>query len=70
MAPGIFPALLAMQAVWFLTWEPGMEQGIIAGLAIGLAVARRRGAAPDLPSRPGGPPDAVPLPRPRVAALD
>jgi len=70
LAPGIFPALLAMQAVWFLTWEPGMEQGIIAGLAIGLAVARRRGAAPGLPSRPGSPPDAVPLPRPRVAALD
>jgi hypothetical protein len=67
LAPGIFPALLAMQAVWFLTWEPGMEQGIITGLAIGLAVARRRGAAPVRPARP---PDAVTLPRPRVRALD
>lgn len=46
LTPGVFPALLAMQAVWFLTWEPGMEQGIITGLAVGLVVARGRGAAP------------------------
>jgi O-antigen ligase len=42
---GVFPALLAMQAVWFLTWIPGMEQGIITGLAVGLVAARGRGAA-------------------------
>jgi O-antigen ligase len=42
LAPGVFPALLAMQIVWFLAWVPGMEQGIITGLAVGLA-ARSRG---------------------------
>jgi O-antigen ligase len=44
LTPDVFPALLAMQAVFFLTWIPGMEQGIITGLAVGLA-ARGRGAA-------------------------
>ena len=56
LTPGVFPALLAMQAVWFLTWEPGMEQGIITGLAVGLVVARGRGAAPAPQPRPGSPP--------------
>jgi hypothetical protein len=37
LAPGVFPALLAMQVVWFIAWVPGMEQGIITGLAAGLA---------------------------------
>ena len=46
LATGVFPALLAMQAVWFLTWIPGMEQGIITGLAVGLVAARSHGAAP------------------------
>lgn len=44
LAPGIFPALLAMQIVWFIAWIPGMEQGIITGLAAGLAAYSRRGA--------------------------
>ena len=70
LAPGVFPALLAMQAVWFLTWEPGMEQGIITGLAIGLVVARDRSAAPVPLPRPGSPPVAAGLPRPRVGAAD
>jgi hypothetical protein len=41
---GILPALLAMQIVWFLTWVPGDEQGIITGLAIAAAahVSSRR----------------------------
>ena len=43
LAPGVFPALLAMQIVWFLAWIPGMEQGIITGLAAGLAAASRGG---------------------------
>jgi hypothetical protein len=31
-----------MQVVWFLAWIPGMEQGIITGLAAGLAAYSRR----------------------------
>jgi O-antigen ligase len=46
LAPGVFPALLAMQVVWFLTWIPGMEQGVVTGLAIGLAAMRERGRPP------------------------
>jgi hypothetical protein len=68
LTPGMFPALLAMQAVWFLTWEPGMEQGIITGLAIGLVVARRRRVVPVPQPRPGSPPVAAGLPRRRVGA--
>jgi O-antigen ligase len=44
LGPGVIPALLAMQLVWFLTWVPGSEQGIVTGLAIAVAAAR-------LPSR-------------------
>jgi hypothetical protein len=57
LAIGVFPGLLAMQAVWFLAWIPGMEQGIITGLAVGLVAARGRGAAP------------VPQPRLRTPAI-
>jgi hypothetical protein len=32
-----------MQIVWFFAWTPGMEQGIITGLAAGLAAYSRRG---------------------------
>jgi O-antigen ligase len=67
LTPGVFPALLAMQAVWFLTWEPGMEQGIIAGLAVGLVVARGRRVVPVPQQRPGRPPVAAGLLRRRVA---
>jgi hypothetical protein len=55
LATGVFPALLAMQAVWFLTWIPGMEQGIITGLAVGLVAARSGGAAPVPQRRLGSP---------------
>jgi O-antigen ligase len=51
LAPSVFPALLAMQIVWFLVWTPGMEQGIITGLAAGLA-AYSRGRVRVLPARP------------------
>ena len=44
LSTGVFPALLAMQAVWFLVWETGMEQGILTGLAVGIVAARSRGA--------------------------
>ena len=46
LAPGVFPALLAMQLVWFLTWIPGMEQGIVTG-------SPGRGAWPALPGGAG-----------------
>jgi O-Antigen ligase len=39
LGPGVIPALLAMQIVWFLTWVPGSEQGIVTGLAIAVAAA-------------------------------
>ena len=39
LGPGVLPALLAMQIVWFLTWVPGSEQGIVTGLAIAVAAA-------------------------------
>jgi O-Antigen ligase len=39
LGPGVLPALLAMQLVWFLTWVPGSEQGIVTGLAVGVAAA-------------------------------
>ena len=42
LSPRVFPALLAMQLVWFVTWIPGMEQGIITGLAVALAATRVR----------------------------
>jgi hypothetical protein len=71
LAPGVLPALLAMQTIWFFTWLPGMEQGIITGLAVALAASRagdqdtfprlgRRpppvAAPPVAASAPGGPP--------------
>jgi hypothetical protein len=40
LGPGVIPALLAMQIVWFLTWVPGSEQGIVTGLAVGVAAAQ------------------------------
>jgi hypothetical protein len=48
LGPGIVPALLAMQIVWFLTWIPGSEQGIVTGIAVAIAAgqAARRRVAP------------------------
>ena len=40
LGPGVMPALLAMQIVWYLTWVPGSEQGIITGLAVAAAASR------------------------------
>jgi O-antigen ligase len=34
---GVLPALLMMQLVWFVAWSPGIEQGIVTGIAISLA---------------------------------
>jgi O-Antigen ligase len=50
LGPGMIPALLAMQIVWFLTWVPGSEQGMVTGLAVAVAAAsvgkRNRHAGP------------------------
>jgi O-Antigen ligase len=62
LGPGLFPALLVMQVIWFITWVPGLEQGIITGLAVGLAAAGVRGGQLAFPhperwtirSAPGG----------------
>jgi hypothetical protein len=35
----MLPALLAMQIVWYITWPPGSEQGIVTGLAAAVAAA-------------------------------
>jgi O-Antigen ligase len=53
LGPGVLPALLAMQIVWYLTWPPGNEQGIVTGLAAAVAaaeVSRRRLAARPVPA--------------------
>jgi hypothetical protein len=57
LSPSVFPALLVTQLVWFLTWIPGNEQGIITGLALALAVEsirRRRALRSSLAARPPG----------------
>jgi hypothetical protein len=47
----MLPALLAMQLVWYLTWVPGTEQGMVTGLAIAVAAAQApRRTAPDGPA--------------------
>jgi hypothetical protein len=47
---GMMPALLVMQVVWYITWIPGSEQGIVTGLALAMAampaVARRQAPMP------------------------
>jgi hypothetical protein len=40
LGPSVIPALLVMQIVWFLTWVPGSEQGIVTGIACALAAAQ------------------------------
>ncbi len=59
--PGVLPALVAMQLVWFITWVPGAEQGIITGLALAVVAARARAAR----SRSRPPVDAVSPPAAR-----
>jgi hypothetical protein len=53
LGPGVLPALVAMQIVWYLTWVTGTEQGIVTGLAIAVAaaeVSRRRLVARPVPA--------------------
>jgi O-antigen ligase len=42
LGPAVLPAPVAMQLVWFITWVPGAEQGIVTGLAIALVAAGER----------------------------
>ncbi|MGY1831183.1 O-antigen ligase family protein [Geodermatophilus sp. SYSU D01180] len=35
--PSVLPALLAMQLVWYLMWVPGLEQGVVTGMAVAVA---------------------------------
>jgi hypothetical protein len=58
--PSMLPPLLAMQVIWALTWVPGLEQGIVTGIAIAVAVAgvRRRAPGP-CPPEPVGVRDRV-----------
>ena len=51
LGPDVLPALVAMQLVWFLTWVPGSEQGIVTGLAIAVAAAETSRQNLPLPSR-------------------
>jgi O-antigen ligase len=37
---GVLPALLMMQVIWFMAWVPGIEQGILTGIAISLTAHR------------------------------
>ncbi|MCE0763106.1 hypothetical protein LWC35_09310 [Pseudonocardia kujensis] len=55
--PGVLAPLLAMQLVWYLTWVPGLEQGIVTGMAVAVAgaIARRKAASRLLPAAPAPP---------------
>jgi hypothetical protein len=44
---GMMSALLVMQLVWYLTWIPGNEQGIVTGLAMAMAATQLAGRRPD-----------------------
>jgi hypothetical protein len=56
---GVLPALLMMQVIWFMTWAPGIEEGILTGIAISLT-ARRTADRPQqaIVGQAGGPPSA------------
>ena len=45
--PSVLAPLLAMQLVWYLAWVPGLEQGIVTGIAIAVAgCVRHRAPVP------------------------
>jgi hypothetical protein len=66
LSPSVFPALLVTQLVWFFTWIPGNEQGIITGLALALTVAfgqaRRASLLPPGARQAGQPAVAAAIP--------
>jgi O-Antigen ligase len=65
LGPDVFPALLTMQLIWFITWIPGVEQGLVIGLGLGLAISLR-GRAPSLKGASAGGPHQA---RPRQTAI-
>jgi len=46
---GVVAALLMMQLIWFMAWVPGIEQGIVTGIAISLT-ARQTNYRPPHPA--------------------
>jgi hypothetical protein len=61
--PSVIPALLATQIIWYLAWVPGLEQGIVTGIAIAVAargtrIGVRRRKSSDHSLRPAVPPRA------------
>jgi hypothetical protein len=40
LGSGVLPALLMMQVIWFMAWSPGIEEGILTGIAISLTARR------------------------------
>jgi hypothetical protein len=54
--PSMLAPLLAMQIIWCLTWVPGLEQGIVTGIAIAVAATGARRSAASRPATLGGAP--------------
>ena len=44
---GVLSALLMMQVIWFMAWGPGLEEGILTGIAISLAARRTTDRPPE-----------------------
>ena len=55
--PSLLAPLLAMQLIWCLTWAPGLEQGIVTGIAIAVAVTGAQKIRTNrlVPTTPGAP---------------
>jgi hypothetical protein len=56
--PTVLAPLLAMQVVWYFTWIPGLEQGIVTGIAVAVAASA------------SAPPPAVPAPATRPVRVE
>jgi len=70
LGPSVMPALVAMQLVWFLTWVPGTEQGIVTGLACAMAFAGSRARAAEDDDEPAPPPAPLAPAGERILAID
>ena len=69
LGPSVIVALLAMQIVWFLTWVPGSEQGIVTGIACALAAAQSSSRNEfGRPTPPSGLRELSPAGRPHASA--
>lgn len=63
--PEVLPALVAMQIVWFITWVPGPEEGVVTGLALAVVAAHARARR----ARPGRAAVRAAAPVPAAAPL-